>query len=94
MTANDRTVRAKFTGRVQGVGFRAFVEREAHKRGLKGWVRNRCDSSVEAIFSGPSDVVDDMLAAARKGPRSSRVEDVHVEPATDDAEGFRVLPTV
>jgi len=97
---SDRIVRATITGRVQGVGFRAFVEREARARNLKGWVRNRRDGSVEAAFSGAPDVVDDMLSACRRGPGYSRVDHVNVEEATEAtlltnaADGFGVLPTV
>ena len=93
MTTSDRTIRAIITGRVQGVGFRAFVEREAMKRNLRGWVRNRSDGSVEAVFSGPSDIVEDMLAACRRGPHASRVDDVKTAAANEDARGFSVLPT-
>jgi acylphosphatase len=95
---SDRIVRATITGRVQGVGFRAFVEREARARNLKGWVRNRRDGSVEAVFSGPPDIIDDMLSACRRGPSYSRVDHVDVEEApatqTSTTGGFAVLPTV
>jgi acylphosphatase len=95
---SDRIVHATITGRVQGVGFRAFVEREARARNLKGWVRNRRDGSVEAMFSGPGDVVDAMLTACRRGPSYSRVDHVDVEAATatqtNSTVGFAVLPTV
>jgi len=95
MTASERIVHVTIAGRVQGVGFRAFVEYEAAKRGLRGWVRNRRDGSVEAAFAGPSDVVDDMLAACRRGPRLSRVDDVKTAPASEDIkDGFAVLPTI
>ncbi len=60
-------------GRVQGVGFRYWTEREALARGLEGFVRNRRDGSVEAAFSGPAATVDDMLAACRHGPRGASV---------------------
>jgi len=93
---SDHRVRAIITGRVQGVGFRAFVEFEARKRSLKGWVRNRRDGSVEAVFSGPQAVVDDMLSACSRGPRHARVDHVSVEPASEVLPfdgGFAVLPT-
>lgn len=93
-TMTNRTVRVTITGRVQGVGFRAFVERETLKRNLRGWVRNRRDGSVEAVFSGPYDAVDDMLSACRRGPRSSRVDNVDASPTNEDVKtGFTVLPT-
>ena len=63
-------------GRVQGVGYRAFVDHEARARGLEGWVRNRRDGSVEALFAGAEDVVSDMVAACRRGPSPARVEAV------------------
>ena len=61
-------------GRVQGVGFRAFVEREALRHGLGGWVRNRRDGAVEALLAGDPAVVADMIEACRRGPRASRVD--------------------
>jgi acylphosphatase len=92
-----RVVRLLVTGRVQGVGFRAFVEDEATLHGLDGWVRNRRDGSVEALVAGPADQVEALIAAARRGPPASRVEAAAVEPA-DAAEllgrkGFLTLPT-
>jgi acylphosphatase len=88
-------------GRVQGVGYRAWVEDEATARHLEGWVRNRRDGSVEAVFSGPEDVVSGMITACRRGPSSARVDAVQDEAANPDAmnlqragERFSVLPTV
>jgi acylphosphatase len=88
-------------GRVQGVGYRAWVEHQARTHGLEGWVRNRRDGSVEALFCGPAEVVAKMTALCRRGPPSARVETVTDEPAGPDAlnlrrpgEGFSVLPTI
>ncbi len=88
-------------GRVQGVGYRAFVDHEARARGLEGWVRNRRDGSVEALFAGAEDVVTDMVAACRRGPSPARVEAVDEGAGHSDAlnlrragERFSVLPTV
>jgi len=88
-------------GRVQGVGFRAFVEDEARLRRLAGWVRNRRDGSVEAVFAGSLDQVDDMMAAVRRGPRSARVDGMDVDVAGDvelsqrlPGEMFSVLRTI
>ena len=88
-------------GRVQGVGYRAWVEHQARARRLEGWVRNRRDGSVEALFAGPPDVVSDMIALCRRGPPSSRVEAVEDQPGRSDAlnlrhagEGFSLLPTI
>jgi acylphosphatase len=89
-----RTVRATITGRVQGVGYRAFVEREASRRRLDGWVRNRRDGSVEAVFSGPPDIVEAMTAACRIGPPAAVVLQVATEEiAAPRSAGFSVLPT-
>ena len=71
-------------GRVQGVGYRAFVEDEAVQRRLRGWVRNRRDGSVEAVFAGPRPVVEAMIEACRRGPMSARVD------ALDQREGTEV----
>jgi acylphosphatase len=88
-------------GRVQGVGFRMWMEDEALERGLSGWVRNRRDGSVEAVFAGPAEVVTDMVTACRRGPPGSRIDVVDEQPAKDDAlaacrpgERFSVLATV
>ena len=89
-----RTVHASITGRVQGVGYRAFVERTAARFGLDGWVRNRRDGSVEAVFAGESAAVDAMLTECRKGPRLAVVDEVALEERLGAApQGFRVLPT-
>jgi acylphosphatase len=87
-------------GRVQGVGFRAFVEHEALKRHLGGWVRNRRDGTVEALFTGEESVVADMIEACRRGPMGSRVDAVYdVDGSADDlklvraGDAFAVLPT-
>jgi acylphosphatase len=88
-------------GRVQGVGCRAWVEDEAAARHLEGWVRNRRDGSVEAVFAGPEDVVLEMVASCRRGPLSARVEAVQEEAADPTmlnlrraGERFSVLPTI
>ena len=94
-TPDRRTVRLRIEGLVQGVGYRAFVEREATARGLGGWVRNRRDGGVEAVISGPAGEVDAIVEACRSGPPAARVEMVKMldepEPA---AGGFEVRPTV
>ena len=80
-------------GTVQGVWYRAWTEKEATSRGLAGWVRNRRDGSVEALFAGPREAVEAMLTACRSGPPLARVSDIHVEDAELPEDGFRVLPT-
>jgi acylphosphatase len=88
-------------GRVQGVGFRAFVKREAQARRLDGWVRNRRDGSVEAVFMGAEATVADMIEACRRGPFGARVDVLHQREASAGdlkvrrpGEAFSVLPTV
>ncbi|MCA3561317.1 MAG: acylphosphatase [Aestuariivirga sp.] len=82
-------------GRVQGVGFRAFVEREADERALRGWVRNRSDGRVEAVFMGGEEDVQSMIAACHRGPRLSLVRNVTSQPhPPGDWRGFEVWPTV
>jgi acylphosphatase len=87
-------------GRVQGVGFRAFVEHEALKRRIGGWVRNRRDNSVEAVFTGAPDAVAGMIEACRKGPLGARVDALYQRDGTAEdlslrhpGELFSVLPT-
>jgi acylphosphatase len=82
-------------GRVQGVGFRAFVEHEAIRLGLQGWVRNRRDGTVEALFSGEAEAVRGIIELCRAGPPSARVEGVDEREGQVDApqRGFNVLPT-
>jgi acylphosphatase len=90
-----KSVRLEIKGRVQGVSYRYWTVGQAKARGLDGWVRNRRDGSVEALIAGPSQVVDEMIEACRKGPPAARVSDIgiHVETARPEI-GFRQLPTV
>jgi acylphosphatase len=88
-------------GRVQGVGYRAWVEYEATARHLEGWVRNRRDGSVEAVFAGAEDVVSAMIASCRRGPPLARVDAVQDGAGNPDllrlrgaGERFSVLPTL
>jgi acylphosphatase len=89
------------TGRVQGVGYRAWVEHRARGQGLEGWVRNRRDGSVEALFAGPPEAVSEMIASCQHGPSAAQVAAVLEEDAKPAALGLRwpgerfsVLPTV
>ncbi len=88
-------------GRVQGVGFRAFVEHHAQQRQLAGWVRNRRDGSVEAVFAGPEKSVEGMIAACRYGPLSARVDTLDQRDGSEadlktgvSEDRFSVLPTL
>jgi acylphosphatase len=92
--ADRKIVHALISGTVQGVWFRAWTVQEAQARGLDGWVRNRRDGNVEAVFAGPATQVDDMIRACHRGPDSARVADVRVEPHKEDpGRGFRTKPT-
>ena len=71
--------RAVISGRVQGVGFRFFAERAAREAGVKGWVRNAHDGSVETLVEGEEEAVARYLDRIRKGPVGSRVTGVSVE---------------
>ncbi len=73
-------------GKVQGVFFRDSVSREAQSRGLGGWVRNRDDGTVEAVFSGPGEDVDAVVDYCRSGPPDAEVDSVDVSDA-DEAPG-------
>ena len=68
-------------GRVQGVGFRWFVEREAHQWGIAGWVRNNHDGSVEVLAQGTRDQIAGLHSRLREGPRAARVDAVEVSAA-------------
>jgi len=87
-------------GRVQRVGYRAWAEHTALQRGLEGWVRNRADGAVEAVFAGPPSVVEGMIEACRRGPPGAQVDALDQrEGGLDDfalrrrGEMFSVLPT-
>jgi len=86
----DLSLRLVIRGRVQGVGFRYWMTREAEKRGLNGWVLNLSDGSVEALISGPDAAVQDLIEASRRGPRLSHVESIEQNPADAPAQsGFQ-----
>jgi acylphosphatase len=82
------------TGRVQGVGFRLWVEREAVSRGLADWVRNRRDGSVEAVFHGEEDAIGAMLEACRDGPRMALVTGVAISDSDERPSGFALRGTL
>ena len=84
----------RVTGRVQGVGFRFFVERVAQEAGLSGWVRNRSDRSVEVYAEGAAKKMDALRAALSAGPPGSRVERVEEQPAAPrHCRGFSIETT-
>ncbi len=93
---NERkAVRARIYGKVQGVWYRGWTEGEAKKLGLIGWVRNREDGTVEALFVGPEAAVEAMLARCQDGPPAAAVERVETEPARGlTPSRFDIKPTV
>jgi acylphosphatase len=92
--AGDERVRLEATvrGRVQGVGYRYFVLREATRAGLEGWVANRPDGAVECLVEGAAADVAGLLEALRDGPPGAYVERVEARwlPATGNVDGFSV----
>ena len=89
-----RSVRVSIEGAVQGVGYRCWAERVATGLGLTGWVRNRLDGSVEALFCGEADDVAEMLDRCREGPPASRVTAVTIlEEGEATLVNFEVLQT-
>ena len=95
MSINEKPTEAKryvVRGRVQGVGFRWFVEREAHILGISGWVRNNHDGSVEVMAQGTRDQLSGLHSRLREGPRAARVDAVDVSDASPTAglSSFRI----
>ena len=92
-----QTVHVVVIGRVQGVGFRDSLRAQALRHRIRGWVRNRRDGSVEAVFQGEAAAVEALLAWTRRGPPAARVDEVKTGPATGDLdrpyEGFDWLPS-
>lgn len=89
------TRQIRVSGRVQGVGYRASLQREAQKRGVTGWVRNRVDGSVEAVLQGPPAAVDALVDWARQGPAGARAADVVASAADEEPSHarFELRPT-
>ncbi|HEV7911684.1 MAG TPA: acylphosphatase [Methylocella sp.] len=97
MTRHQMIVRVTISGYVQGVGYRAWMEMEARALGVRGWVRNRLNGDVEALFAGPPDAVEALCAACWRGPPQALVDKVEVVEADPAAlgpvAGFRQIPT-
>lgn len=95
MNSSDQSIEAKrylVRGRVQGVGFRWFVEREAHMLGIAGWVRNNHDGTVEVLAQGSREQLSGLHSRLREGPRAARVDsvDVVVAEPTAGLSSFRI----
>jgi acylphosphatase len=95
MTSIEKSIQARrflVRGRVQGVGFRWFVEREAHMLGIAGWVRNNHDGSVEVLAQGTRDQLSGLHSRLRDGPRAARVDSVDVSDASpvNGMSSFRI----
>ena len=87
-------VRVRIEGRVQGIGFRFWASDQAVELGLGGWVRNRFDGGVEAVFAGPRAAVAEMVRRCQSGPAYARVDHVAEEPETEPVgPGFHIAPT-
>ncbi len=92
-----RSVHVVIRGRVQGVAYRVWTRRTAAALGLSGWVRNRADGTVEAVFAGPETAIEEMIAACRRGPAGARVDAIERRDAATaeipTRPGFEVAPT-
>lgn len=90
---SHKRVRVQITGRVQGVFFRDSTRQEAQRLGVAGWIRNRADGSVEGVFEGPKESVDQLVAWCEEGPPRAEVDNVAVEPEDPNGEfdgAFRI----
>jgi len=91
---SDQALRLTIHGRVQGVGYRAWTLDEARRLGLRGWVRNRADGSVEALAIGDPVAIETLATLCARGPHFARVDSVERHPASDDGSpGFEQAPT-
>ncbi|MEM1048744.1 MAG: acylphosphatase [Pseudomonadota bacterium] len=89
-----RAVHVAISGRVQGVGYRAWLRDQATAAGLKGWVRNRRTGEVEAVLIGSADIVGRLVDLCWQGPDWARVDAVETTAANEaDLAGFTVLAT-
>jgi len=96
-----RHLRIVVHGRVQGVGYRAWLAEEARRRGIEGWARNRTNGTVEAVLGGADAAIDQLLAVCREGPPAAQVTDIEMHRADAASAALRpagtlfgVLPTL
>jgi len=95
LPAGHKAVRARISGRVQGVWYRKWTSQNATELELDGWVRNREDGTVEALFVGPATQVDEMIRRCWQGPERAEVTSVTTEPTPGiTPKGFVQKPTV
>ncbi len=90
MADKEKIVAVWISGAVQGVGFRVFVQRAAERHGVNGFVRNRINGDVEALFAGTIEAVDALVGACRSGPAGARV--AHLAMYEPDAAALAELP--
>lgn len=79
-------------GRVQGVNYRESMRSEARRLGVTGWVRNLDDGSVESVVHGPAEIVEKLIAWARRGPPAARVDSLQISETTGEFATFERLP--
>ena len=89
----ERVLQLLVHGRVQGVGYRAALFAQAQRLGVRGWVRNRRDGTVQAVLAGTDDAVQGVLEWARQGPPSAVVDHIEVQPAAGEFAAFELRPT-
>lgn len=83
----------RINGRVQGVGYRFYMQRKARELGVTGWVRNCRDGSVEALIQGSPEAVETLIAWTRRGPDSAVVSGVRIAEGSGEYAEFVMLPT-
>ena len=90
---NTLTLNMKITGKVQGVGFRFFVQQQAQKLGINGWVSNKSNGDVEALAQGEKADLEQFIAKVKEGPSFSRVEDVSLNWLNEGEQyfGFEII---
>ena len=93
-TSPATSLRLVIHGRVQGVGYRGWLEREARRLGVRGWARNRSDGTVEVLIHADAATREALIAACRHGPPSARVSDIGIFETSEEApDGFELRPT-